>query len=393
MVHHAVAVLLSSPQRCQFPCLTSKMPRKKGESTWKTDQAKKRLVEKQSRKLKHARVLSRPGLTFLEQASVKESTLVFYERLARDFVAWTREFGHRWSTDVELDAVLCQKMNSMYFEGGAADDGSRLIAALKFFLPEVSRLGSCSLPRTTRALNAWRKLAPSFQGMPMPFVVLCAIVGFTLRRHLCSAAGRNLGLKWMVAFHTYMRPVEIDRLLSWQIVRPVHHSVAAPYSMFGVLLHPTEAGRPGKTGMWDETVLIDDTRLFPALWHLVTTRPSRESCWLHSTAEDIHAMTDAINALGLQELGLCRYSMRHGGASHDLLTSARTVDAVKRRGRWRSDSSLRRYGKETRILSELNKVAPQVVELGSLVAAELSSLLTKGSMSHDLRRRLDQFVK
>ena len=145
--------------------------------------------------------------------------------------------------------------------------------------------------------------------------------------------------------------------------------------------------------MWDETVLIDDTRLFPALWHLVTTRPSRESCWLHSTAEDIHAMTDAINALGLQELGLCRYSMRHGGASHDLLTSARTVDAVKRRGRWKSDSSLRRYGKETRILSELNKVAPQVVELGSLVAAELSSLLTKGSMSHDLRRRLDQFVK
>ena len=368
-------------------------PRNVKKKLGKVGKEERQAAQKIVRKAKFTKTVPRPALSYLEQVSVKESTLVRYEKLATEFVARATRLKLDWVSDVELDAVLCQKMNWMFFEGQSAEEGSRLLAALKFFLPEVSRLGPGSLPRTTRALGSWRKMAPANQGMPMPFVVLCAIVGFTLRRFRSSVVGRNLALKWLVAFHTYMRPGEVDKLKCWQIVRPTHRARAPPYTYYGVLLHPTEEKRPGKTGMWDEAILIDNENLFPALGSLLQTQKPHESCWLLSSADEIKAINEAIARLGLEDLGLCRYSMRHGGASHDLLTKSRSVEAVKRRGRWRSDSSLKRYGKETRILSELNKVAPQVIELGEAVAKDIVSLLMNDRLPAAIAKRVDGIVK
>ena len=73
-------------------------------------------------------------------------------------------------------------------------------------------------------------------------------------------------------------------------------------------------------------------------------------------------------ALGLGRLRPCLYGLRHGGASEDLLTKARTVLDVKTRGRWSSDSSLKRYGKQTRLLSELQKVPQEVLHYGEQMA-------------------------
>jgi hypothetical protein len=53
----------------------------------------------------------------------------------------------------------------------------------------------------------------------------------------------------------------------------------------------------------------------------------------------------------------------------------RDVAAAKRRGRWAADSSLRRYGKETRILAELHKVPKEVVVYGELVESQLREVL------------------
>ena len=48
---------------------------------------------------------------------------------------------------------------------------------------------------------------------------------------------------------------------------------------------------------------------------------------------------------------------------------------VKRRGRWADDRSLKRYGKETRLLHELGKIAPAVIEYGMAIEAQLLALL------------------
>ena len=71
--------------------------------------------------------------------------------------------------------------------------------------------------------------------------------------------------------------------------------------------------------------------------------------------------------------------MRQGGASEDLLHRLRTHEAVKRRRRWgASDESLKRYGKETRLLTELAKLPVDILSK-ALVANESIDQLLMGT--------------
>ena len=56
------------------------------------------------------------------------------------------------------------------------------------------------------------------------------------------------------------------------------------------------------------------------------------------------------------KMGLCMYMLRHSGASHDFGTKSRTLLEIKRRGRWRSDDSVRRYEKGGRLSSQLRSL-------------------------------------
>ena len=67
-------------------------------------------------------------------------------------------------------------------------------------------------------------------------------------------------------------------------------------------------------------------------------------------------LRDALDALQMDHMGVELYSLRHGGASDDFLTKRRTLPEIKHRGRWRADSSVRRYTKIARALKELEKM-------------------------------------
>ena len=70
-------------------------------------------------------------------------------------------------------------------------------------------------------------------------------------------------------------------------------------------------------------------------------------------AEWSTAFKRASSALGLDFLEPSLYQLRHGGASHELLTGVRPLDAIKKRGRWCSDASLKRYEKGGRVQQQL----------------------------------------
>ena len=54
------------------------------------------------------------------------------------------------------------------------------------------------------------------------------------------------------------------------------------------------------------------------------------------------------------------------------------MEAVQRRGRWATSHSLKRYGKETRVLTQLNKVPASTLEFGRLVELHFGLLVEKG---------------
>ena len=82
-------------------------------------------------------------------------------------------------------------------------------------------------------------------------------------------------------------------------------------------------------------------------------------------------LRDALEALQMDHMGVELYSLRHGGASDDFLTKRRTLPEIKHRGRWRADSSVRRYTKSARALKELEKMPKDSLSLAMLLEQDL----------------------
>ena len=136
------------------------------------------------------------------------------------------------------------------------------------------------------------------------------------------------------------------------------------------------APKPGKTGVFDKTVLIDKCpELINVLPRLLVGKRPEDPLWRTSGTDDVVIFAEAVKATGLDLISACRYGLRHGGASDDLMTGARSALEVKRRGRWLADSSLKRYAKETRILSELSKLPRPTIVYGRLVLDNIQAVL------------------
>eukprot|EP00969_Alexandrium_andersonii_P115520 5108082-Alexandrium_andersonii.AAC.1 len=58
--------------------------------------------------------------------------------------------------------------DELFARGKSPEEGSRILAALKFAVPALRRGGSAGLPRASRALVAWRRRTPVLQRLPLP---------------------------------------------------------------------------------------------------------------------------------------------------------------------------------------------------------------------------------
>ena len=74
-------------------------------------------------------------------------------------------------------------------------------------------------------------------------------------------------------------------------------------------------------------------------------------------------------AAGLGGLGPpALYQLRHGGAGRELATRARPLAEIKKRGRWASDNSVRRYEKSGPLPAQLQR-APETAQRSAHAAA------------------------
>ena len=247
------------------------------------------------------------------------------------------------------------------------------MASLSHFIPELYKMTTAKLPRASRCLVAWRRRIPPRMRLPLPRAAAMALAGCL--RHL----GFPRMCLWVViTFVAYLRPHESFLLRGKHLVAP---KVAAGrhYSSWGLLLHDAALGDPGKTGMFDAAVLLDRCDwLLPCLEALKAQSLEDGSLWDFAPAELQRQFAMLVKVLGLESLSPHLYSLRHGGASDDLVTAARTQEEVKVRGRWATITSLKRYGKTTRLLLEMAKVPEDVFELGRAVEANFVNVMSEG---------------
>ena len=249
--------------------------------------------------------------------------------------------------------------------------------------------------RSRQALKGWRKLAPPTSRMAVPYEIVAMIVNFLLFKGFRQAA-----LIILLVFELYCRPGEPLLLTALELVPPMARSFGESY--WSLVLHPWEGQEPSKTSEFDETLELDLPRqknLGPALedmmdqrlgsdWrkrlrHLQSqggrqavpklfdlTYPQLQSAWKL-----------AIKHFSLPKIGIhMMYQLRHGGASHDSVAKTRPLDEIRKRGRWKSWGSVRRYEKGARSGEMLQRLCPTVKDHALCCAASLGDVLA-GSKS------------
>ncbi|CAK0824461.1 unnamed protein product [Prorocentrum cordatum] len=314
------------------------------------------------------------GLSVLERAAVRPGTERLYQVYLRAFLQFCLVMAIDWTSEAEMDVALVTYLNSMYFEGRAPNEGSALLASLAHYTPALYKRTAQALPRATRCLAGWRRRVPTRMRLPLPRRAAFAIAGT-----LAAWGHPRMGLFVMLSFAAYLRPQEAIRLAGRHLVPPVAHLGQAP-TPWGLLLHDSDLQLPGKTNLWDESVLLDQAPWLEPALEALRTVAGDGPLWDFLPTSIARLFEDACHALGLMHLQPHLYSLRHGGASEDLLSGARTPEQVMRRGRWATVASLRRYGKETRLLREAAKVDPDVLLFGEIVERNFLDVLRGGPL-------------
>ena len=101
-----------------------------------------------------------------------------------------------------------------------------------------------------------------------------------------------------------------------------------------------------KTGEYDKSLLLDREPfifLGECLRRQVALRAAHEDLFQLGQPGFTALFRRAGRELGLVDVH--PYQLRHTGASVEFASQTRTLAEVKRRGRWKSDSSVRRYEK------------------------------------------------
>ena len=310
--------------------------------------------------------------TFLEQQAVGSATRVDYHKRAARFDRWCLLSQHKVATQAQMEAALLTMFHEMFFEGADAAEGWKTLAALYHCRLDLAPRFA-NVPRVIRALKGWSRLAPARSRLPLPWLMTMLVINSMMKLRFHTSA-----LATALCFALYLRPSEALSLRREQLIPPVRLARRAE-KKWSVVLHPFEGGRPSKTKAFDESLTAESTA-FPWLPKMMTHLRSQTQP-LHSVFPLQYSLWSKQFAMAWKEAGLASqgsatlYQLRHGGASHELLTGARSAADLKKRGRWVTDSSMSRYAKSARIHEQLQKLPAPLLAKAVRVEKVIGGLL------------------
>jgi hypothetical protein len=306
------------------------------------------------------------GQGLLGDLSVSQPTLKDYLQRVAHFWLFVDEGAIPAMTTAELDLALCRFADHLFMEGELASEGEKLKAAMEAVYPDYARAGALGLPRFVRSLKGWRKRAPGAKRLPLPEECLDVVTETLLNK------GKLGMFLWLhLTFSCYLRPSEAHGLAVGDVIAPFSPG-AIDCGHTSLIICPLERSVSTKTNTFDEAVMLDDARapwLGPALLRykryrsealrarrLTPAEVAAEPLWDFTPAQLLRAFQEAASQAGLLWLCETLYVCRHGGASRDVLSRARSLLEVQRRGRWGHMDSVKHYEKHARLQWILHQV-------------------------------------
>ena len=154
-------------------------------------------------------------------------------------------------------------------------------------------------------------------------------------------------------------------LTAGQVIRP---------SSWALLLARKEGLKTSKTGVFDESVLLDghlSIAIVKVLTRYTAGKAATTPLWSLSQAKCAVVFCQ----MGVHVIAIHSHSVRHGGASSDALWRTRSLTKIQKRGRWRSEKSVGRYERHHRLLKETAKLSTATRKYGQLVISRMPQLL------------------
>lgn len=166
---------------------------------------------------------------------------------------------------------------------------------------------SCDASENCQSLERLGCSLAGQQRLPLPIEVLGAMMGV-----FCSWGHRQLALRLFRQFMTYIRPPGCSNLKAKQIVP--QQTAGNRFIHFAILLHPTEDKVPGKTGLFDLSVMVDsDVWMYPILQRLLHNKDPEGPLWDQPHSLLVDEFARAQTHLKLDHLHSSLYTLRHGG--------------------------------------------------------------------------------
>jgi hypothetical protein len=157
--------------------------------------------------------------------------------------------------------------------------------------------------------------------------------------------------------------------------------------VWSINLHPQEFLRASKTGYFDETITLDDPQSCSCLslyFEVLRQNGEDEPLWPFTHEELVKQYHAATTALKFKDLETSLYGLRHGGASADFLLCRRALSDIKFRGRWTSDSSLRRHQKSAVAQREVFKLSAAARSAARAIESDFSKILDSPTRARQL---------
>ena len=336
-----------------------------------------------SRRAKHGheRVpVSASQRSFLEVNTVTPVTTSDYHRRFGAFLAWAATAGMPVQTVKELELAILVWFEERFFEGDDSAEAGKLLASA-VYCRMVLRGSSAAMPRAVSAAKGWRRLAPLWSRLPLPWEVTALIADWMIRHRRASSA-----LRTVLTFALYLRPAEAMRIRVGDVVPPMMHRGSA-HRFWCLVPHPQELETQSKTGEFESLILNSPHFFFlnPLLEMLTRHRRPDEPLLTGTYFEWANDFQEAGLDLPLTALGPpVLYQLRHGGASFELLMAVRELIEIKKRGRWKADASLRRYEKGGRVQQQLQQLGPELLARATAAGGTIATSLCK---AFGVRRR------
>ena len=280
----------------------------------------------------------------------------------------------RWrrpQTLAALDEILCTIVDILiYSQRRGPAYGLKLHAAWTHMYPnQISALHGFS-----RACVGWQRMQPGIEGCGM-----CEERWAAIGRGLLEGASkvfRESAVWWFTQADCFAREQDMENLKNtpsdWCVLeRPNGDPQVCLF--FGV----ASRGESVKTStsLPNQGVIIDRPWVARLFLELVRSRPLGAPIFSVSRSQVARCVKKVCDKLGIPVPVL--HILRHTGPANAILKDTKSLEKVRRRGRWASLKSVERYSKTAHVVADLAKLSVELRNYGEQLLADPSAFTQK----------------